>query len=184
MKNMCCPCTGAYLPRFIPCLILGFVFILGFNMFLHGQLLMSSYELTQQLWRTPEDMQAHFKFLLLTQFLIVFLTGVIYAQNHEGRGVCEGIRYGLMIGALIGVLRAAPYAWTPVSPDLAFAWFAGGLAEGLGLGMIYSLLYRPACCGGGKCEKGSCKCNKGGCDADGADQKDAKKDKGACGTGC
>lgn len=163
MKKMRCPVTGVYIPRFLPCLILGFIYIMGLNMFVHGTLLMDQYELTQSLWRTPEDMQAHFNFMMLNQFLVVFIAGVIYSRNHEGKGIGEGARYGLMLGALIGVLRMAPYAWTPVSFDLAMAWFGGGLAEGLGLGIIYSLIYKPACCGGGKCGAGECKCNKGSC---------------------
>ncbi len=178
MKNLYCPLTGAYIPRFLPCVLIGFAFILGFNYIEHAKVLMSTYEQTPNLWRTPEDMNLHFKFLLLTQFLTAFLTAAIYTKGHEGKGACEGVRYGLLIGALMGVLMAAPYGWTPVSFDLAKAWFVGGLLEGLGLGILYSLIYKTPCCA-----KSACCAPESGKQKEGSCCEGKNKEKGSCGTG-
>lgn len=188
MKNMCCPITGVYLPRFLPAVLAAFGFIYVFDFALHVGLLMDTYETTPQLWRTEEDMQSKFTFMLLMQFLTAFIVGVIYSKNHEGKGMCEGIRYGIMIGVLIGILNGMSYAWMPISGMLAASWFAGGIAKGLGLGIIFSLIYKPSgCCGNQSCGKGECKCattppvSGGGCCATGTE---VKKDKGGCcGTG-
>ncbi|MGB4057497.1 MAG: hypothetical protein WBK77_05390 [Alphaproteobacteria bacterium] len=188
MKNMCCPITGAYLPRFLPAVLLGFGFIFLSGFILHGQILMSTYEQTPQLWRTPEEMGQYFPFMLLMQFLTAFFVGVLYIKNHEGKGACEGIRFGIMVGLLMGVLHMCAYAWMPISLNLALAWFADGLIKGLGLGLIFSLIYKPSgCCGNQSCGKGECKCaatpptSGGGCCSTGTE---VKKDKGGCcGTG-
>lgn len=143
MKKLLCPITGVYVPRFALCTFLGFIFIFIYDFILHSQILMSIYEQTPHLWRTAEEMERFFPVMLLTQFLTAFITALIYTRNHEGKGIGEGIRFGILLGLLMGVFMAASYAWMPISSILAAAWFVGGFLQGLGLGVIYSLTYRP-----------------------------------------
>lgn len=146
-EKLCCPLTGCYIPRLLVCAVVGFGFIFIYDYILHNKILMDVYAQTSDLWRTPEEMQSHYTFMLLVNFLIAFLTAAIYGKGHEGKGIAEGLRFGLLIGLFIGVMNAAAYTWLPISSGLAQAWFLGGLVKGLGLGILYSLIYKPASCG-------------------------------------
>lgn len=143
MKDFKCPITGANVPRLLLSIVAGFAFIFAYDFILHAKILMDEYLQTPQLWRTEEDMKAHFWWMNLNQLLIAAITAFIFTRNYEGKGIGEGLRFGAMIGALMGVIMAGSYAWMPISMNLALAWLAGGFVMGLGLGVIYSFTYRP-----------------------------------------
>ncbi len=150
-----CQCTKCECIKMLIPVVIGFVYIFILEFILHGVLLKSQYEATAHLWRSPEDMQAMFPFMLLTQFLTAFITAFIFTRHYKGKGIGEGLRYGKFIGLLIGVLNIAPYAWTPVPAMLAMAWFAGGFLKGIGLGALFGLIAEKCCKGDSSCGTGS-----------------------------
>jgi hypothetical protein len=137
-----CPVTGVNIKNFIIALIFGFAFLFVFDMILHGNILIALYDQTPELWRTPDDMMANFYFTLLTEFLTVFTTLLVFTRHFEKKGIAEGVRFGILIGLVLAVQMAAPYGWLTISPLLAFGWFVGGIAQGIALGMIYAVFYR------------------------------------------
>ena len=164
-----CPVTKVYLPRFIPAFLATFVFIAVFEYVVHGVWLLDHYNQTPQLWRSLEDMQQYFVFGFIIQALTAFIIGLIYTRNYENKGPAEGLRFGLLLGLLIGVGSAAAYGWMPISQTLATLWFFTGLAKGIGSGVVFGLIYRDpccmptkSCCGDGSCAKGACQCSKDG----------------------
>lgn len=139
---MHCPCTGINIPRFLIAAIVGFAFLFGFDYLVHHKLLMDIYIQTTDLWR-PEDQMVNFMpYMFVYQALLVVLIGFIYTRNHEGKGLCEGIRFGLPIGLLLALLNGAAYLWMPIPQTLALGWAGAGLGTGLGIGIIFSLLYK------------------------------------------
>lgn len=141
---MKCPITGVNIPRFLICIVVGSLFFFSFEFMLHGQFLAPTYAETPDLWRAPEAMQSYMNMNMIRIVLIVTLVALIYTRNHEGKGVSEGLRFGTMIGALLGVVMASGYIWMPISDYLGMMWFAGGFGIGLGLGLINSILYKAA----------------------------------------
>lgn len=139
---MHCPCTGINIPRFLLAAIIGFAFLFGFDYFVHHNLLIELYEQTPDLWRPAEDMANLMPYIFVYQALLVFIIGFIYTRNHEGKGITEGVRFGLPIGALLALLNAAAYLWMPIPQELAIGWAGAGFGTGLGLGIIFSLLYK------------------------------------------
>ncbi len=137
-----CPISGTCIKPFLLSLVAGFAFIWVFDFILHANLLMDTYLQTPQLWRSEADMKEKFPFMLFNQFLIAFITAFIFTRHYEGKGIGEGVRYGILIGLLLGVEMMGSYAWMPISSTLALAWFFGGLAKGVGLGVVYALTYR------------------------------------------
>ena len=140
--GMCCPITGVNIPRFALCVIVSFAYIFGFDYFVHGNLLMGLYEQTTDLWRPQETMQEFFPMMLTYQALLAVVLGLIFTRNYEAKGIMEGVRFGILLGALIGLLNAAAYIWMPIPSDLALGWAAAGFGIALGVGVIFSLLYR------------------------------------------
>lgn len=140
VKSDCCPISGLHKKRFPLIVLAGFAFTFVYEFLLHGNILMGMYEQTSHLWRAEEDMKMGL--MMLNQFLTTAILAFIFTRNYEGKGLCEGIRFGVMMGLLMGVMSAAAYIWTPIPGALAVGWFLGGLGWGLGLGIIFSLLYK------------------------------------------
>lgn len=137
-----CPLTGVNIIRFLATVLAGFAFIFAFDFVIHGNVLKDLYEQTAHLWRTEEEWMAHFPFMLGSQFLIALITAFIFTRNYEGTGISEGVRFGSMLGALFAVMMSMSYAWMPIPLLLAIYWAMAGLMQGLGLGIIFALIYR------------------------------------------
>ncbi len=128
--------------RYIFAALASFIFIFGFDFLWHGNLLMDAYEQTSSLWRSAEEMQAHFPCMLITQLLTAGLISFLFTRNYEGQGIGEGLRFGLTIGLILGVLQAGSYAYMPITTYIAGMWMLGGILTGLGIGILCSLIYK------------------------------------------
>lgn len=139
--------------RFAITALVGFAFIFAYEFVVHGILLKSGYMATATLWRPEADMQKLFPFMLVIQFIMAVVLAWIYAQNHEGKGINEGLRYGSYIGLLLGVMSFGMYAYMPLPFDLALKMGAAALLEGILLGVVFSLVYKSKCASGCCCNK-------------------------------
>ena len=128
--------------RFALSTIAGFIFAFAFEFLFHGKLLKPIYESTAHLWRTETEMQGYCGIAMGGLFLLVTALGYIFTRHYEGKGIGEGIRFGLMFGILLGVAQFSMYAYMPIPMTLALAWFGGALVEMVGVGIIFSLIYK------------------------------------------
>lgn len=127
---------------FAICIIVGFAFVFGYEYVVHHILLGPTYETTPQLWRPMETMEQFMPIMLGVQILTVSILCYLYTLGHEGKGIGEGIRFGLVVGLLLGVMQGSAYVWMPISQMLALSWFAAVLVKTIGLGIIFSLIYK------------------------------------------
>ena len=129
--------------RFALCAVAGFIYIFIFEFIFHGNILKSTYELTPTLWRPMADMGELFIWMLATQFLVSAVSAFIFTRNYESSCMIgEGARFGFMVGLLIAIINGSAYLYMPISLTLALAWFGGTLIQFVGLGIIFSLIYR------------------------------------------
>ena len=145
-----CPVTGVNIQRFLGMVFAGFIFIFITDYLGHGNALMGEYNQTKFLWRRPEDMQLYMAFSLMMKLLFIFIIGYIFTRNYENKGPKEGIRFGIMMGALIGLTHFTYYAYMPISLTLAASWFSLALLQMIGLGLIFSYIYKDADCDAAK----------------------------------
>lgn len=136
---MTCNCNCK---RFGIAALVGFIFVFGFDFVVHGILLLPTYDLTPDLWRPMEEYESMVPFMTAMQVLTTVALCYIYTRNHEGTGISEGIRFGIMFGIFLGLMQASSYAWLPISAALAGYWFVAALVKTIGLGVIFSLLYK------------------------------------------
>lgn len=139
---MHCPITKTNIPRFLLSVAVGFIFVFGLDYLVHENLLMDLYEQTASLWRPVESMEEFFPLMIARTLLLVAIPAYIYTRNHEGKGIMEGIRFGIPLGLLFALFMSASYIWMPIPLELAIGWAISGLTIGLGLGIIYSLTYK------------------------------------------
>lgn len=114
------------------------VFLLDFviNMFLMS----AEYEETKQLWRSPAEMKTGVAVVVYLFFAFFFT--FIFSKAYEGKGIWEGVRYGLYVSLMMNVSAAyMTYATMPVPYSLALKWFLYGTVEYMILGAAVAVIY-------------------------------------------
>lgn len=130
------------LTRYLIMLVVGFIFMFAYDFLVHQHLLGGLYQQTKDLWRPDAEMQANFPLMMVRNLLLIGVIGYIFTRNFEGKGLMEGIRFGIPMGLLLAIMMGSSYIWMPIPQTLALSWAAAGLGLGLGLGIIFSLIYK------------------------------------------
>jgi len=126
--------------RFVLASVVVFVFAFLFDFLVHGVVLKGAYEQTADLWRPPEE--AKMGFMLFSQLCFSFMAGFIFTRHFEGKGIGEGLRFGLYIGLFLATLEIGKYGYMPVPLFLPMAWFVGSTLKGVGAGLLLGFTYK------------------------------------------
>jgi len=121
------------------------IYIAGFvlSFIIHGLILGSTYEQLSHIWRPDMDrlMWVQWVTALFLSFFFVY----IFAKGYEGRGIMEGVRYGLIIWAFFSIPSVyGQYMAYPLPYSLVWKWLIADLVTMVVLGVIVALLYKPA----------------------------------------
>lgn len=117
--------------------------ILGF--LVHAVLLDETYKSLAHLWRPEEEMFSMMWIMYLTSALYLWLFCYIFTKGYEGKGVMEGVRYGLLMGLFMSIPQAFDsYVIYPIPQSLAITWFVSGVVFFVILGAVFALIYKPA----------------------------------------
>jgi hypothetical protein len=130
--------------RFLLAWIGVFVVIFGFEWLFHGMYMKEMYLQTASLWRTEAEMHALFHWMLIGQFLFAGIFSYIFTKGYENKGIGEGVRYGFLIGLLMGAPQLIMYAVAPYPMEMIVKWIVGGIVEFCLAGVAAAALYRPA----------------------------------------
>lgn len=143
-----------------------FVFMSLYEHFFHGcPWMVNMYQQTAALWRTPEAMKEMMPWFIGKDVILALIFTCLYKKfamaymsdagtcsaTGEKKACCpiqRGLCFGMKIGLLLGTLQGSAYAYMPIPLDLAIAWFVGGVVEGLGIGLVLSLI-----CNKKECDK-------------------------------
>ncbi len=120
------------------------VFILWniLNYLIHGLILGGAYSSPEmmRLWR-PDMQQKMWVFYLVTVFTSFFLT-LIFSRWYRGRGITDGIQFGVYSGFLAATPMAySSYAMFPIPYHIAMHWFLYGMVHYIILGIALSLVF-------------------------------------------
>ncbi len=104
-----------------------------------------TYQALSAVWRPEAEMMSKTWIMFFTSAVWTVLFCYIFTRGYEGRGPMEGVRYGLMMGLMIGI----PYAYEsymiyPITLFLAHAWAATSMVMGIVCGLVLALVYKPA----------------------------------------
>ena len=92
-------------------------------------------------------MQAMMPLMFLAQLFSAALLSLVYAKGYEAKkaGVPQGVRFGLLIGALLVVPNSLmSHVIYPYPSSLILSWLVGGMSEVILAGAVIGLLYQPA----------------------------------------
>lgn len=131
--------------KFVLAFIVVYVLLELSNYLIHGVILASTYagEDLKQLFRA--DMMSNMWIMWVTDLIWSFFFVFFFVKGYENKGAMEGLRYGFYMGIFFGLVNSyQAYAVYPIPYSLAFQWFIYCLIQFLILGVIVSLIYKPA----------------------------------------
>jgi hypothetical protein len=108
----------------------------------HGVILSSAYQsdAMKNIWRT--DMMSKMWIFYLVYLFVSFFFVLIYSKWQKGKGIIEGIQYGVYTGFLMSVPMAySTYAMIPLPYSVAVQWLIYGLIQYIIMGILVSLIY-------------------------------------------
>lgn len=127
--------------RFVIASITVFLVIQGIDWLVHGLFLSGWYSQITGLWRA--NMMDLMWVMVLGSLFFSFMFVFIFTKGYEGKGIAEGIRYGLYVGLLIFVSGMfGQYAMYPIPLGLALIWICYGVLEMMVAGAVTAALYR------------------------------------------
>jgi hypothetical protein len=121
-----------------------FVALVLTDFLIHGVILNGQYEATASLWRPKAEMQDYMAWMLGGQLLTALSFTRLFAHGHQGKGLSEGVCFGIMMSLLLAGHNLIMYSVTPWPLSLVGAWIGLCLAQSVGLGVIAAKVYRPS----------------------------------------
>jgi len=111
----------------------------------HGLILKGPYMAIQNILRPEAAMKTYWPAMIIGDILLAFGFSYIFIKGREGKGIAEGIRYGLLIGFCFGVGNAMiQYSVYPLTGWIMLAYFIGYPIQCMILGAIIAAMYKPA----------------------------------------
>lgn len=105
-----------------------FVLLEVLDMIVHGLILGSTYATLQNVWRP--DMMEKMWILHIVKIVVAFMFAFIFSKGYEGKGILEGVRYGLYVGLMLSIGYAyGSYASFPIPYSIALQWFIYAMIE-------------------------------------------------------
>jgi hypothetical protein len=118
-----------------------FVAMIVMSFIVDGLILGSTYESLKSLWRP--DMQSKMWIYYIIMIVGAFFFSFIFSKGYEGKGIMEGVRYGLYIGIWMSIGMAyGTYAMIAIPYSLALQWFIYGVIQYVIYGVLLALVFK------------------------------------------
>jgi len=110
------------------------------NYLIMGLLLGPAMMSLQNVWRP--DMMSLMWIFHVTMLIGSFFFVLIFSRGYQGKGIAEGVRYGLYIGIWMSLGMAyATYAMIAIPVSLAHEWFILGVVDYIIQGIVVAWIY-------------------------------------------
>jgi hypothetical protein len=130
--------------RLILAILAGWIVICATDFLIHDLWLGPVYQATKSIWRPDEEMHTHICWMFFAQFLIVATFVIVWAKGFVGGSMGTAVTFGLLMGVFQQTWAIILFVVLPIPAELAVKWFIGGLVQAVLLGIVTSLVYKPA----------------------------------------
>ena len=130
--------------RLILAILAGWAVIFATDFLIHELWLGPVYAATKPLWRPEDEMHTHMCWMFFAQFLIVTTFVIVWAKGFAGRSIGAAVSFGLLMGVFQQTWAIILFVVMPLPAELAIKWFLAGLVQAVLLGIVTSLVYKPA----------------------------------------
>ena len=131
------------LKRLLLALVAVYAVTYAADLLVHRVWLRPEYLAAQSLWRPPVEMRTFGLWVILARVIAVSTFVLLWAIGFAGRGIGPSMVFGLLVGMSQHVWAIVNYVAMPVPGSLAAKWFLAGAVEGIVLGIVASLVYKP-----------------------------------------
>ena len=130
--------------KFIVSVVVMFILSMGLGFLVHGLLLHQAYSQLPTLFRTPQDAETYFPFMLLAHVLIAFGFVWIYQRGKEDKPfLAQGIRFGVAVAVLMTIpMYLIYYAVQPMPSTLVYKQIVFDTLGVLLMGIVVAWLNR------------------------------------------
>jgi hypothetical protein len=116
--------------------------VIGFVV--HGIMLGDTYRALWGVFRPEAEMNGMMWMMFLSSALYLLLFCYIFTKGYEGKGIGEGLRFGLLMGLFLSIPSALDqYVVYPLPPDLPAIWLVSGVISFMIAGAIFAAIYKP-----------------------------------------
>jgi hypothetical protein len=112
------------------------------DLIIHGFLLKSYWESEEmmKIWRPDMDQKMWIYYVVY--IFVSFFFVLIYSKWQKGRGIIEGIQYGVYAGFMMSVPAAySTYVMIAIPYSIAVQWFIYGMIQYIIFGILVALIY-------------------------------------------
>jgi hypothetical protein len=132
-------------PRIVIAAIVATVVDAVYGFIVWGQVLGAEFARYPEIYRAGADQTAYLPLMFVGILVGMLFAAWIYAKGYEGgSGLLEGVRFGAVMGLLIGAYMAGVnYGIMRIGKRMALTYGAGWLGEWLLVGLAIGLVYKP-----------------------------------------
>ena len=130
--------------RLVLAIVAVFAGIFVTDFLIHAVWLRQNYLDTANLWRTEDDMNKHFGYLLFGQFLAAVAFVMLWARGFAAISHLRcAVLYGLFMALFSQAHTIISYAVQPLPGIIPLKWFIAGVIQGVLLGLLVFFVYKP-----------------------------------------
>jgi len=128
--------------RFFMASLAVYVVVQAIDLIVDEFFMKGAYESLKGLWRP--NMMSRVWLMYAVGVLVALLFTFIFVKGREGKGVAEGIRFGLIIWLFVNVpMNVGMWVLLPIPYIIILKWMIYGLLEMLVAGILVAVIYKP-----------------------------------------
>jgi len=128
--------------RFLAASAVTYVVVQAMELVINNVLMKSSNESLMSLWRP--NMMSRMWVMYAVGVLVALLFTYIFVKGREGKGITEGVRYGIIIWLFVSVpMSVSMWVLLPIPYIIILRWMLYGLLEMLVAGILVAVIYKP-----------------------------------------
>jgi uncharacterized PurR-regulated membrane protein YhhQ (DUF165 family) len=128
--------------RFFVAGLVTYVVVQAMDFVINEVFMKNANESLKSLWRP--NMMSRMWVLYVVGVLVALLFTYIFVKGREGKGITEGVRYGIIIWLFVSVpMSVSMWVMLPIPYIIILRWMLFGLLEMLVAGILVAVIYKP-----------------------------------------
>lgn len=121
-----------------------FIVMQVFGYLIHEVGLSDTYQSLASVFRPEAEMTDLMWMMMAGSIFTLLVFCYIFTVGREGKGVMEGLRYGVLMGLFLSIPSAVDqYVIYPLTGEVAVIWFVTGVVGLAIAGGVFAAIYKP-----------------------------------------